>query len=116
VTSRRVFSLPVALAVFALFLGTLRASPPVWSVLVSTNTPTAWFTVGTYSSQVGFAEMEAPNGAIILAGSVISITNATATLSNGTLNIIAKIDSNSLNQIAAMSATNLPLNLKLVDQ
>ncbi len=109
---RRVIVLLIVLA--AAF--TVRAA--AWSVKVSTNTPaqSSFFTVGTFTSPNGFAEIQAPNGATIAAGSVVTITNATAALSNGTLTITAAIASNSLAQIAGMSATNLPIKLNLVGQ
>jgi hypothetical protein len=61
------------------------ALPPSWSVKVSTNSPaqSAFFAVATFNSPNGFAEIQAPNGSTILAGSIVTISNITATLSNG---------------------------------
>ena len=107
-----------SLAIFSLLSIALCLRAAAWSVKVSTNSPAqnSFFTVGTFTSPNGFAEIQAPNGATIAAGSVVTITNATAALSNGTLTITAAIASNSLAQIAGMSATNLPIKLNLVGQ
>ena len=92
------------------------SAPPPWSVQVSTNPAGPWITVTNVTWPAGFARLQGPAGTGVTVGNALTISNATAVLSNGTLSVTAGITSNSLNQIAAMIATNLPLNLNLVGQ
>jgi hypothetical protein len=80
-------------------------------------------TLTTVNWATGLVRLQGPAGQSQAAGIVLTITNAppssaqaTAVLSNGLLTVTAGIASNSLNQIASMTATNLALQLNLVAQ
>jgi hypothetical protein len=121
-TKRQVIATIVTLA-YALVLDGWAFAGVSWNVMVSTSTPPSYFTAGTYSSAVGFVKLQTPNGATLVAGSVVTITNSQAgtpvppaVLSNGTLVITVGIASNSLQAIAGMNSTNMPMKLNLVGE
>jgi hypothetical protein len=76
------------LAVALSFDGWTFAGAP-WNVLVSTTTPASndFFSVATFYTSVGFVKIEAPNGATVSAGNVVTITVTSAppnvVMSNG---------------------------------
>lgn len=72
-------------------------------------------TLTTVNWTTGFVRLQGPAEQSQTAGIVLTITNATAALSNGLLTVTAGIASNSLNQISTMN-TNLPIQLNLVGQ
>jgi hypothetical protein len=92
------------------------ATAPPWSVQVSSNPAGPWITLTNINWSTGFARLQGPGGASVVIGNALTLSNATAVLSNGTLSVTAGITSNSLTQIAAMTTTNLPLKLDLVGQ
>ncbi len=110
----------ISLAIFYLLSTALClrcfSAPLPWSVQVSSNPAGPWITLTNINWSAGFARLQGPGGASVVIGNAVTITNATAVLSNGTLNVTAGITSNSLTQIAAMTTTNLPLKLDLVGQ
>ena len=60
------------------------ASPPPWSVQVSTNTAGPWIMLTNVNRSAGFARLQGPSGASVSIGNIVTTTNATSNAAAGT--------------------------------